>query len=49
MSMQKLIESRMSSMKSERLRLAESWTPYIQSVDSYMQKQGKSLNEMDFK
>jgi hypothetical protein len=47
MSMQKLIESRMSSMKNERLRLAESWNPYINSVESYMQKQGKTLNEMD--
>lgn len=47
MSMQKLIESRMSSMKSERLRLAESWNPYIKSVESYMEKQGKTLNEMD--
>ena len=45
--MQKLIESRMSSMKTERARLAESWNPYIQSVESYMQKQGKTLNEMD--
>ena len=47
MSMQKLIESRMSSMKSERTRLAESWNPYIQSVENYMAKQGKTLNEMD--
>jgi hypothetical protein len=47
MSMQKLIESRMSSMKNERLRLAESWNPYIASVENYMQKQGKTLNEMD--
>jgi hypothetical protein len=47
MSMTKLIESRMGSMKQERLRLAESWNPYIQSVENYMQKQGKTLNDMD--
>jgi hypothetical protein len=41
MSMTKLIESRMASMKNERLRLAESWTPYIASVRNYMEKQGK--------
>jgi len=34
-------------MKQERLRLAESWNPYIQSVENYMQKQGKTLNDMD--
>jgi len=29
------------------LRLAESWNPYIQSVENYMSKQGKELNSMD--
>ena len=37
----------MASMKSERLRLAESWSPYIESVSNYMTKQGKELNSMD--
>ena len=47
MSMEQLIESRMSSMKADRTRLAESWAPYINSVKSYMEKQGKTLTPMD--
>ena len=44
---QELVESRMAAMKSDRTRLTESWAPYIQSVESYMEKQGKTLTEMD--
>jgi len=47
MSMQRLVESRMASMTAERARLAESWNPYIASVESYMAKQGKVLTGMD--
>ena len=47
MSMTQLVESRMEAMRAERSRLAESWSPYINSVESYMQKQGKSITEMD--
>ena len=42
-----LIESRMNAMTADRNRLAESWSPYIQSVEGYMQKQGKTLTQMD--
>lgn len=42
-----LIESRMSAMQADRKRLMEGWSPYINSVESYMGKQGKSLTEMD--
>jgi hypothetical protein len=47
MSIEALVESRMSAMKNDRTRLMEGWSPYIASVESYMSKQGKSLTEMD--
>ena len=47
MGIEQLVESRMSAMSNDRKRLMEGWSPYIQSVETYMQKQGKSLTEMD--
>jgi hypothetical protein len=42
-----LMESRMAAMQSERRRLVEQWAPYVNSVEKFMAKQGKELNEMD--
>jgi hypothetical protein len=42
-----LVESRMQAMSNDRTRLMEGWSPYIQSVESYMAKQGKTLTQMD--
>lgn len=41
------MESRMAAMQSERRRLVEQWAPYVNSVEKFMAKQGKELNEMD--
>ena len=42
-----LMESRMSAMKMERKRLVEQWSPYVNSVEKFMAKQGKELTDMD--
>ena len=47
MSIEKLVESRLAAMQADRRRLIESWKPYIDSVEGYMSKQGKTLTEMD--
>ena len=47
MSVEKLVESRLAAMQADRRRLTESWKPYIDSVEGYMGKSGKSLTEMD--
>jgi len=45
--LQQLMESRMSAMKMERKRLVEQWSPYVNSVEKFMAKQGKEMTEMD--
>ena len=42
-----LVESRLESMKADRNKLTEAWSPYIDSVKGYMEKQGKELTEND--
>jgi len=42
-----LMESRMAAMQSERRRLVEQWSPYVNSVEKFMAKQGKELTDMD--
>jgi hypothetical protein len=48
MDLQKLQESRMLEMKSQRAKLVEGWKPYIDAVDGYLKAKGKeSLTEID--
>ena len=42
-----LMESRMSAMQQERKRLVEQWSPYVNSVEKFMAKQGKEMTQMD--
>jgi len=48
MDLQKLQESRLSDLKSQRARLVEGWSPYINAVDRYLKEKGKTtLTEID--
>lgn len=42
-----LVESRLAAMAADRDRLTKAWAPHINSVDSYFQKQGKTITEND--
>jgi len=42
-----LVESRLEEMRADRNKLTDAWSPYIESVKGYMEKQGKELTEND--
>jgi len=42
MSIDKLVESRISEMRNSRTRLVEAWKPFIESADKNVQKEGRA-------
>lgn len=47
MKINELMETRVSSMRAERTRLVESWSPIVNAAEAYLQKEGRELSDID--